>query len=120
MSYEIYKVLHLTGLVLLFSGLATLVTAKVSAIKLEGASRKFSLIAHGLGLLLLIVSGFGLLARLGIVNGLPNWVYFKILAWIFFGGIIAVLKRKNVGWKFYSVLICIFILTAYVAINKPF
>jgi len=120
MSYEFYKILHLTGLVLLFSGLATLVTLKVAGVALEGPSRKFAFLSHGLGLFLLILSGFGLLARLGMVNGLPNWVYVKLAAWLFFGGVIALIKRKNVGWKFYTVLVCIFIVTGYVAITKPF
>jgi hypothetical protein len=53
-------------------------------------------------------------------GSLPNWVYFKLAAWFFFGGIVALIKRKNLGWSFYTVLLCIFIITAYVAITKPF
>jgi hypothetical protein len=111
--------MHLTGLVLLFSGLVTLLTLKVTGVAIEGVQKKFAFLTHGLGLLLLLVGGFGLLARLNI-HELPAWVYVKLAAWLFFGGVVALIKRKNLGWSFYVVLLCIFILTAYVAITKPF
>ncbi|MCC2677519.1 MAG: hypothetical protein K0R29_95 [Pseudobdellovibrio sp.] len=120
MSYEFYKIIHLTGLVLLFSGLVTLLSLKVAGVTLEGTSKKFAFLTHGIGLLFLLVSGFGLLARLGMVNGLPNWVYVKLAVWLFFGGIVALIKRKNVGWSFYTILLCVFMLAGYVAITKPF
>ena len=120
MSYEFYKLLHLTGIVLLFSGLVSMLTVKVAGQTLEGRTKKFSFMTHGLGLLLIIISGFGLLARLGMIQEIPNWVYVKLLIWLFFGGIVALIKRKATGWNFYVILICIFILAAYVGITKPF
>ena len=65
MPYEFYKILHLTGLVLLFSGLVSLLTLKAIGAEVNGAAKKFSFIAHGIGLFLILLSGFGLLARLG-------------------------------------------------------
>ena len=120
MSYEFYKIMHLTGLVLLFSGLVTLLTLKVTGVALEGSPKKFAFLTHGLGLLLLLVGGFGLLARLNMMHPFPNWVYVKLASWLFFGGIIALIKRKNLGWSFYVLLLCVFVITGYVAITKPF
>ena len=120
MSYEFYKLLHLTGIVLLFSGLISMLTLKIAGVPLEGRNKKFSFMAHGLGLLLIIISGFGLLARLGLIQEIPRWVYIKLLIWLYFGGIVALIKRKATGWNFYVILICVFMLAAYVGITKPF
>jgi hypothetical protein len=120
MSYEFYKVLHLTGIILLFTGLVTLLTLKVSGQALEGKTKKFAYMTHGLGLLLIFVSGFGLMARLGMIQGFPKWIYIKLAIWLFFGGILAFIKRNKINWNFYIILICVFMLAAYVAITKPF
>lgn len=120
MSYEFYKVLHLTGLILLFSGLISLLTLKVAGAPVEGSARKFSFLTHGIGLFFVLLSGFGLLARLGMVNGLPNWIYAKLAIWLYFGVTIALIKRKGqIGWILYIPMLIIFIAAAYLAITKP-
>ena len=121
MSYEFYKILHLIGIVLLFSGLISLLTLKVTSVAVEGSAKKFAFITHGVGLFLLLLSGFGLLARLGLAQQMPHWVYVKLLIWLVFGGVIALIKRKpTLGWSMYIPLLTIFMIAAYVAVTKPF
>ena len=121
MPYEFYKILHMTGIVLLFSGLICLLTLKVTGVTVDGSAKKFAFITHGVGLFLLLLSGFGLLARLGLAQQMPNWVYIKILIWLVFGGILVLIKRKpKLGWSMYIPLLTIFIIAAYVAVTKPF
>lgn len=121
MSYEFYKLLHVLGIVLLFSGLICLLTLKVAGAAVEGGAKKFAFLTHGIGLFLLLLSGFGLLARLGMAREMPNWVYVKLLIWLVFGGVIALIKRKpKIGWSLYIPLLVIYLIAAYVAINKPF
>lgn len=120
-SYEVYKMVHLTGLIMLFSGLTSLLTLKVVGAPIEGTTKKFAFISHGVGLFLVLLGGFGLLARLGITNGLPNWIYAKLAIWLYFGAAIALIKRRGqLGWKLYLPLLLIFIAAAYIAIYKPF
>lgn len=121
-SYEVYKLFHFIGLVLLFTGLFSLLTLKLTNQPLEGRVRKFVFITHGVGLALVLISGFGLLARLGLVQGLPKWVYIKLAAWLFMGVAISLIKRKGQQHfgKLYTIILCVFIVAAYVAINKPF
>ena len=120
MSYEFYKILHLTGLVLLFSGLVSLLTLKVVGAEVNGPAKKFAFITHGIGLFFILLSGFGLLARLNLVRDLPNWIYVKLAIWLYFGLTIALIKRKGqLGWMLYIPMLVIFIAAAYVAINKP-
>jgi uncharacterized membrane protein SirB2 len=120
-SYEIYKLLHVVGIVLLFSGLVALLTMKITNVNPEGASRRFAFLTHGLGLFLLLLSGFGLLARLEMARNMPNWAYVKIAIWLIFGGMIALIKRRpKLGWTMYIPMLVIYMAAAYLAINKPF
>jgi hypothetical protein len=121
MSYEIYKIIHLLGIVLLFSGLAGLLTVRMSGGQLAGSTKSLVFVTHGVGLLFLIVSGFGLLARLGLARDIPNWVFVKLAVWLFMGGAISLVKRKGqIGWPLYLSLLLVFLIAAYFAIFKPF
>ena len=121
-SLEIYKLLHLTGIVLVLTGLVALLALKISGVAIEGANKKFAFLTHGLGLVLVLVSGFGLLARLGLIQtGFPGWAYVKLAIWLYFGGIMALIKRRgHLGWKLYLPLILVFMVAASVALYKPF
>ncbi len=121
MSYEIYKIIHLLGLVLLFSGLVGLLTVRMSGGQLAGSTKSLVFASHGVGLVLLLLGGFGLLARLGLTHDIPNWVFIKIAAWLILGGAIALVKRKGqIGWPLFLSMILIFLIAAYFAIMKPF
>lgn len=121
MSYEFYKLIHLIGIVLLFSGLTGLLIVKMSQGQLAGQTKKLIFISHGTGLLLILISGFGLLARLSMFSNLPHWVYGKLLIWLMLGGAIAYLKRKGeLGWPLFITLIGIFSVAGYFALFKPF
>lgn len=121
MSYEFYKVLHLTGVILVFSGLVGLLTVKMSGGVVAGKVKSLVFLSHGLGLLLALVGGFGLMARLGLHQGIPGWIYGKLAIWLILGGAIAVLKRKGqLGWPLFLGLIVIFIAAGYLAVVKPF
>ncbi len=121
MPYEFYKIVHLTGIVLLFSGLVGLLTIKMAGVPVEGKTKSLVFISHGLGTFLILLGGFGLLARLGLVRDLPNWVIAKLAIWLVLAGGIALVKRKGqIGTPIFVGLICLFIAAAYLAILKPF
>lgn len=122
MPYEFYKVLHITGLILVFSGIAGVFFPVLAGHPLEGKNKRFAFITHGIGLLLMFVSGFGLLARLGIAkDGLPHWIYAKLVIWLFLGGAIALAKRKGqIGWPLFVLFVGVGITAAIIAVIKPF
>ena len=115
MSYGFYKVLHLVGLVLFFSQFAL-------AAGRDGKN-KLQMIVTGVALVFIIVSGMGLLARLGFMHGdgFPFWVKAKLGIWVLIGvSSHMVLKRfwqkaQYYLWAMYGLLI----LAAYMAIYKP-
>ena len=122
MPYEIYKILHLTGIFLLTSGVVGMLVLAWSGHQIAGKVKTFAFITHGVGLLFMLVSGFGLLARMGIMHGagFPTWIYIKLAIWLIMGGIIALIKRKGqLGWPMYFLLLAIFITAAYVGVYKP-
>lgn len=122
MSYETYKLIHYTGIFLATSALAGL--AFVSTVAKSFADhpwRKMAVMAHGIGLFLVLLGGFGMLARLGLTAGLPGWVIGKLGIWLLLGGALVVAKRAPrlalplwLGTVFASVA------AAYLALSKPF
>ncbi|MNK06255.1 hypothetical protein D3C87_241480 [compost metagenome] len=121
MSYQFYKVLHILGLMTLFFGFGGLLVANYAGVVLSKKARIMTMATHGIGLLLILVSGFGMAARLGLVAGLPSWVQAKVLIWVLLGAGIALVKRKGkIGWPLAILLIGLGTTAAFIAINKPF
>lgn len=121
MSYEFYKVLHLAGLILLFFGLSSALTLKMAGATFTGSVKKMAFITHGVGLLLLLVAGFGMLAKLGIMAAIPGWAWAKIVIWLLLGGGITLAKRKGqVGWPLVVLFVTLGVCAAWLALAKPF
>lgn len=85
MSLIFYKILHLVGVILLFIGLASALMPK------DTPHRKIGVMFHGIGLVLLLVAGFGLIAKLQI--GFPWWIIAKLVLWLGFGAMPLIGKR---------------------------
>lgn len=121
MPYTFYKVLHILSLILLFSGLISLLTLTWSQAELKPQIKKFAFITHGIGLFLLLLSGFGLAARLGLVQGLPGWIHAKLAIWLLLGGSIVLAKRfGRLGFLNAVIFWTLGTLAAYIAVYKPF
>lgn len=78
MSYEFYKVLHLAAVITIFLTLGVLA-------QVPQERRKPWIILNGVSLLLAVVAGFGLLARLGHMSSIPTWAYLKLAMWPILG-----------------------------------
>jgi hypothetical protein len=83
-SYPFYKIMHFVGIfVMLVALAATCMHAAMGGTKAENPFRKALGAAHGIAALLILTGGFGMLARMGIVQGgLPVWVLLKITIWV--------------------------------------
>lgn len=118
-SYDFYKVMHFLGLFMIFSALGgQFVHALNGGDPKQLPGRRWIGIFHGVGLLLAIVAGFGLLAKLQL--GVEPWVIGKILVWVALGGIGAIVKKKR-GWAgvIWMVTIVLGMVAAYLARVKP-
>lgn len=121
-SYSVYKIIHLVGILMVFMALGGLATNAINGGGKKHRWRKPIAITHGVGLLISLVGGFGLLARLGVMHGsLPGWVIAKLVIWILFGALIAVIPRKPALAKpLWLIIIILGATAAYLAGSKPF
>jgi hypothetical protein len=94
MSMLSYKVIHIVGIMLLFTALGGLLLASRAGVT-TGVSRKMAGMTHGIALVLILVSGFGALAKIGLSNPAiwPGWLWIKALIWLIFGGVIVLIRR---------------------------
>ncbi len=96
MSYAFYNTLHIVGIMLVFMSLgATVLHAANGGTRDTNPSRKLVAALHGVGLLVIIVAGFGMLAKNGgMNNGLPGYIHPKLLIWLLLGAAPVLISRK--------------------------
>lgn len=87
MPVTFYHVLHLVSLFCLFGATFAAFAAP------QPERRKFSLAASGIASLLVLISGFGLLAKLHV--GFPLWIVIKLVCWFVVSGLAGVAFRKR-------------------------
>jgi hypothetical protein len=118
MSLELYKIFHILGLAFIFVALGgTTLLAYTGGD--PGRGKKLAGMAHGLGLLLMLISGFGMLARLHL--GFPPWVWVKLLIWLTLGAVAVLLRKKpGLAGALWFALPLVAAFAAYLALYKPF
>ena len=101
---EIYRLLHFSGVFTLLFAFGSMFTGKSST---KGAG-----IGHGIGLLLILVSGFGMQAVYQL--GFPTWLIIKLVIWIALGGALVLAKRRLVtGVAAWVLIIALALCAAY-------
>ncbi|AHZ86205.1 hypothetical protein AB1A81_04395 [Bdellovibrio bacteriovorus] len=121
MTYQFYKIMHFLGLMTLFFGLGGLLVASYAKVTLTKQARIMTFVTHGLGLMLLLIGGFGMMAKLGIMAAMPGWLYGKLIIWMLLGLAVSLVKRKGyIGWPIAILLLVLGTTASIFAINKPF
>src|SRR4051812_24321772 len=112
MSYESYKVIHFAAIFVFLSG--------ASALLLANPSGKLWKAVTGVASLLILVTGFGLVARLGI-HGMPGWVTGLVVIWLIISmlGHIVAKRFPRQGFAAYWATIGLAVVAAYFAVCKP-
>jgi len=124
MSLMLYRVLHLFGVALLLSSLGGL--CALSAGRLTGSdasadkAKRIAGMLHGIALVVVLVTGFGGLAKLGMSSSMGVWVYLKIAIWLVFGGSLVMIRRSaSMAARLLWLLPILAGVAAYLAIYKP-
>ncbi len=124
MSYVAYKMIHLLGIFTLLVALAGMAAhAAGGQSKAENPNFRPLLMLHGAGALVALVGGFGLLARIGAMQGgaFPGWVWAKLTLWVILGALIALPYRKRTWARGILFILPLFgLLGAWLANYKPF
>jgi hypothetical protein len=116
MSYEIYKIIHLLGLTLVVLSLGGIAMHSINGgTKGTNVFKKGAMITHGVGLLLLLVAGFGMLARLGI-HSFPLWVVAKLVIWLLLGAAAVVAYKRGLARAVWVVVPLLVVTAAALAI----
>ena len=121
LSYEVYKIVHILGLVGVFAALGGLTLHALNGGSREdNPSRRLLVATHGVSLVLMLVAGMGMLARKGIMTDLPSWVWIKFLLWGVLGGLVSVVLRKPALAKpIWFLLPVLGAAGAWIALYKP-
>ena len=98
MSAKFYLILHLIGVIALFYALGGLALHAYKGGTRNFSARRFIMTVHGLTMMLVLISGFGLLAKTGVSWPWPFWVWGKLGAWLILGGAPSSLIRTKTKW----------------------
>lgn len=123
MSYQLYNLLHLIGVILVFLALGgTIVHVINGGTKDSNKWRKPLAIIHGIAMLIILVAGFGLMARIGVDHGaLPGWIWGKLGIWVLLAVAIALPYRMPQWAKPLALIIPILgVIATWLAIYTPF
>jgi len=103
MPYEFYKVLHILGLILALTGLGAVALQIYINSSPKFPLKRAVMIYHGMGTLIVFVSGFGLMARIGLATqSWPTWIYIKITIWLLVLGLGPTLLMRAPRAKIWS------------------
>jgi|CXWL01.1.fsa_nt_gi hypothetical protein len=95
MSPKFYVLMHLFGMFSVLAAVASLAYREMvggPGGPDEKTARRLVMFEHGFGLLLMLVSGFGLLAKLG-HQGVPPWAWGKVGIWLVFAAAPFLVRR---------------------------
>lgn len=126
-SYTVYKTVHYLGIFLLLMVLsAGLARAAALPRKADGPPedpwRRRLLAGHGVALFLVLLGGFGMLARLEITEGLalPGWIWAKLGIWGALGAAVAFRRSRRLAPAALALAPLLALLAGWVALYRPF
>jgi hypothetical protein len=120
-SHQFYNVLHIVGLALLLTALGSMASPSAPDGR-DGSLRRIRGAMHGVGLFLILLGGFGMLARLGVVqgSGWPGWLWIKLAIWLMLGAAALIPYRYPSAARPMMLVVPVLAgVAAYMAIYKP-
>ena len=123
LPYQLYKVVHILGIALVVTALGAMALHALNGgLRRDNRARALVGAMHGVGLLLVLVGGFGMLARLGFRHGgmFPGWLLVKLAVWVLLGAAVALpYRRPTLARPMLLVVPLLAALAAYMAVYKP-
>lgn len=119
MPIQVYKLVHLLGLIMSMVAVGGLALHGINGGDRDSnRARGLASATHGIGMVLLLVGGFGMLAKMG--GGFPPWVAGKLVIWLLVGAAMMPLMRKpELGRVMWMAVPILAIVAAALALYKP-
>lgn len=115
MNPLIYKFIHLAGVMGLFTVIGTLIAAR------KDNWAKSTSMLHGISLLLVLLGGFGLVAKLYGNDFSQGWIIAKLIIWVLFGALLPLAKKQVLpSSTLITASLILGTIAAYLGIFKPF
>ena len=122
---DAYEIVHLIGIALTMAALgATALHALEGGTRRGPRARRALVVTYGVGLFLILLGGFGMLARLGIARAgvatFPGWLWAKLTVWAVLGAVM-MLPYRRPAWAMPMLLLTPLLigLATYFALYKP-
>lgn len=120
MSEEIWRVIHLVGLLLTFMSLGALIACARAGDGASRSARFLAVLGHGLGLVIVIVAGMALQAKMKI-DLQAGWFIAKIGIWLLLGASVVLIKRKpGLSTVWWWLIVALGACGGYLVWFKPF
>jgi hypothetical protein len=121
---DFYEIVHLIGIAALFMAIGGVaVHAANGGVRATSTTRRAVGIMHGIGALLILVGGFGMLARLGVKHGegFPGWLWVKMFVWLLLTAVVMLPYRYPAMARPALLVLPLGAgLAVYMALYKPF
>jgi hypothetical protein len=124
--YTTYKVVHYLGVFLLLAALSATL-ARAAALSGDRGDtpdpwRRRLFGVHGAALFLILLGGFGMLARLEVTEGLslPAWIWAKLAIWVVLGGLVAARRVPRFATPALLAVPLLAACAGWIALYKPF
>jgi hypothetical protein len=120
---DLYEIIHIIGIAMLFVSIGGVaVHAANGGNKANTSTRGLVAAMFGLGSFLILLGGFGMMARLGLVRGMPpGWLGVKMVIWLVLSAIVLLPYRKPaLARPFLVILPLLAGVAVYMALYKPF
>ncbi|MDH5196870.1 MAG: hypothetical protein OEY20_06430 [Gemmatimonadota bacterium] len=120
MPFLVYKTFHLIGVMLTVVALGGMaIHAANGGTREQSLTRRLTTASHGTGLFLVLVAGFGMLARLD-GSAASGWVVIKLVIWLSLGlAALVPYRRPQFARALFLAVPLLAALAAIIAITKP-
>lgn len=119
---DVYEIIHVIGIAMLFLSIGGVaIHAANGGTQANTSTRKFVAGLFGTGSFLILLGGFGMMARLHLVYEIPpHWLKVKMLIWLVLSGIVLLPYRKPALAKPFAMLLPLLAgVAVWMAVYKP-
>jgi len=123
MPPTVYKLIHVAGILMVFMSLGGLALhAMNGGTKATNRARRLTTSTYAIGLLLILLGGFGFLGASGMLGaGVPGWAWAKLGIWLVIGALLALPSvRPQMSRLVWIAAPILGVIGAWLARTKPF